>query len=372
MRIGIDCRELKKGVLTGIGRYLQNFLEYAVATEENHQLILYGNQNSHIPFSGANVTVRILPEYNTFGWDNFQLPQALLKDKVRLFFSPYEKAPLWSPVKTIITIHDLLFLYFPGQEYKSKKIYNFIYRKIRKISARQADRIITVSEFSKSDIIATYKIDPSKIRVIPNGVSPAFHPHIDDQTVQAIRTKYRIKDEFFLYVGNFKPHKNVHMLIRAYAQLADDIISQYQLVLCGKRDRYTDTLEDEVSDRNLDHRVIFTDMVPDEELPVLYNGAQLFIFPSLYEGSGFPPLEAMACGTPVIASNRTSLPEVVADAGVLVDPTEAGNITRAIEELLADQNLYQKFQEKGLARAKQFSTANSARLIMETLESCST
>jgi glycosyltransferase involved in cell wall biosynthesis len=229
--------------------------------------------------------------------------------------------------------------------------------------------IITVSQHSKMDIVQKWGIPDDKIKVIPNGVSKRFYPVESLELISKVKNKYGVKKDYILYVGNFKPHKNVSLLVKAFAQLPPSLRRHYQLVLAGTFDEYSTQLNAITADLHLKGKVVFTGAVYEEDLPVLYSGAMIFVFPSLYEGFGLPPLEAMSCGTPVICSNVTSLPEVVGDSGVLADPRESRNFADAMELLLTDHKLRDKLYYRGLQRAKEFSLERSAKKLLKTIES---
>jgi len=368
MKIGIDGRELIKDGMTGIGRYLRNFLEFALKERPDHTFIVYGNQNTWVDFVSPNLKVKIIPERFTIFWDHIILSRYIYRDKVDVFFSPFDKAPIFSPVPFIITIHDLLFYVISERNYLTRDFYNTAYTLLRKTIAKRASLVITVSQYSKNDIVKRWEILEDKVKVIPNGISEQFKPIESLELIDGVKKRYGIKGNYLLYVGNFKPHKNVTCLIDAFAKLPQDLKNLYQLVLCGKKDKYRILLEREIGNLRLSGKVVFIDMIAEEDLPALYSGATIFVFPSLYEGFGLPPLEAMACGTPVVCSNATSLPEVVGDSGVLVDPERPEALANAIESLLSDRSLLESLSLKGLKRAKEFSLEHTAKKLLETIE----
>jgi glycosyltransferase involved in cell wall biosynthesis len=368
LRLGIDGRELIKEGMTGIGRYLCNFLEFALKARPGHTFILYGNQNTKVDFGSPNLKIEIIPEKNTFFWDHITLSRCISKDSVDIFFSPFDKAPIFSSIPVISTVHDLLFSMVSEKGYRNRYFYNTIYLLLRRAIANKAHLIITVSQHSKEDIIQKWGIPGDKVKVIPNGVSKRFRPVESFELIGNIREKYGIKKDYILYVGNFRPHKNVPTLLEAFAKLPTKLRDNYQLVLTGKLDRYSTRLREMINNLRLDGEVVFIRMVYEEDLPALYSGAMIFVFPSLYEGFGLPPLEAMSCGTPVICSNVSSLIEVVGDSGVLVDPAESKNFVDAMELLLSNRSLRDTFRYKGLQRAKKFSLEHTAKKLLETIE----
>lgn len=368
MKIGIDGRELIKEGMTGIGRYLHNFLEFALKARPDHTFVLYGNQNTKVDFSSTNLQVKIIPEWYTLFWDHMTLSRYISKDRVDIFFSPFDKIPIFSSAPCIISVHDLLFSIVSEEGYRNRYVYNTLYLLSRRIITKKAHLIITPSQHSKKDIVQKWKTPEEKIKVIPNGVSKRFYPLRSLHLNSKVKEKYSIKKDYILYVGNFKPHKNVSSLLEAFAQLPPSLRERYQLVLAGTLDEYSAQLNAMAADLHLKGEVVFTGAVYEDDLPMLYSEAIIFVFPSLYEGFGLPPLEAMACGTPVICSNTTSLPEVVGDSGVLVDPRESKNFVGAIELLLSDRNLRDKLSSKGLQRAKEFSLERFAKKLLKTIE----
>jgi len=229
--------------------------------------------------------------------------------------------------------------------------------------AKRSHHIITVSENSKSEIIKYLNVSEEKISVIYGGYADIFKLESDDRLSSDVKRKYNITGNYLLYVGTLEPRKNLLGLIRAYAQsrAKDDFI----LVLAGGKGWQYENIFKLVRELKLENRIIFTGYVPENDLPGLYQGATLFVYPSFYEGFGLPPLEAMACGLPVIVSHTTSLPEVVGDAGVYVDPNDVEQISFSIDTVLSDSELRQTLIQRGLERAKLFSWEKAAK---ETLK----
>ena len=368
MRIGIDGRELLAQNVTGIGRYLRNFLISEVRERSPHTFVVYGNQYTSVDFSGSNVDVRIVPERLTLWWDQALLSRSVRTDRLDVLFSPYDKGPCHVPCPLILTVHDLLFTVVSDRTGIERILYNWAYVRYRKWMAERAALVITVSEHARRDIISIFGIPEDKICVVPNGVSEYYHPIHDRSLVEDVKQKYGVTQSYILYIGNFKPHKNVRWLVEAYRALPDSLKEQYQLVLCGRRDHFRTDLEAYVRHLQIERRTTFVDFVSDGDMPVLYSGAEIFVFPSLYEGFGLPPLEAMACGTPVISSNATSLPEVIGDAGVLVDPRYPDRLAEAMTAVLTDAGLRRELGLKGLCRARMFSVDRIAKRLLQAIE----
>jgi glycosyltransferase involved in cell wall biosynthesis len=252
--------------------------------------------------------------------------------------------------KYVITIHDLIPLIYPKTRQSMVSMsYKFLFPR----TLENADKIIAVSNSTKSDLIKYFNVSAEKIEVIHEAADERFKPLTDDE-VRKVKQKYHLDFPFILYVGGLTPYKNLITLVKAFYKLKIEGIN-HKLVIAGtKRWRYKE-LFDFIDHLHLQDDIIFTGYVPDEDLPSMYNAAELFIYPSLYEGFGLPPLEAMACGCPVIASNASSIPEVVGDAGILFDPYDVNKLADHIFEVLSDDLLRANLSKKGLDRAKQFT-----------------
>lgn len=266
------------------------------------------------------------------------------------------------PFKKVITVHDISSLIYPTfniRGYIAWKLFG-------KQTLKKVDKIIAVSENSKRDISRYLKIPEDKIRVIYNGKDERFEP-LNRREIDGFREKYNLNFPFILYVGVLQPRKNIPTLIKAYYKLKKFGI-KHKLVISGKKGWRYEEIFKTAGKLNLQNDVIFTGYILLEELPKLYNAADLFVFPSLYEGFGLPPLEAMACGTPVITSNRGALPEVVGDAGIMVDHYDVDGLAKAMLKVLSDDGLRQDMSGKGLERAKMFSWEKCAKETLEVYE----
>ena len=367
MKIAIDIREILRSKTTGIGRYLSNFLQYLSNTKRRNDYLLYGNQNTDYDATPNTLKTKTIQEHFTLTWDNLSLPINLRRDNIDLLFSPFDKAPLFSNIPYIITIHDLLFIKHTAYPSLKTYFYNEFYKLYHRQIAKKATKIITVSNYSKKDIREIYNIAEQKIEVIPNSISERFHP-IARSKVNSFLDNKNIDDNYILYVGNFKPHKNVSTLVRAYADLPSRIRENNKLILCGHKSNSLSSIKRIIDSLNLKGEIKLLHNISDEQLPKLYSGASLFVFPSLYEGFGLPPLEAMACGTPVICSNRTSLPEVVGESALLFNPQKTDVLANKISTVLTKSNLHQELKNKGLERTKKFSPKKVLPKLIQTIE----
>jgi glycosyltransferase involved in cell wall biosynthesis len=280
-----------------------------------------------------------------------------------LFHEPHYVLPPLTPVRSVVTIHDCIHLMFP--QYLPNRIAYGYARTFLWAATRRATRILTVSEASKRDIQRFFHVAPETIDVIYNGIDERFSEPPAEEEIQRVRERYQLTDPFVLYAGNIKPHKNLERLIEAFFRLRQSGHAEVKLLIIGDEISKYATLRRAVHRLKLHKHVRFFGFVPDQTLAVLYRLASVFVFPSLYEGFGLPPLEAMASGTPVVTSNVSSLPEVAGDAAVLVDPYDPEEIAGAMHRVLTDTALRAALVARGLARARQFSWERSVRRIRE-------
>ena len=290
-----------------------------------------------------------LPLMHTF--EAVWLSVLLLSMRPRVYFSPGFNPPLWSPIPFVFTIHDLIHLRFPDETNTRKSAY---YRFVVRPATVRAYRVLTVSEFSKRVILEWANLPEEKVVVVGNGVGAEFSPH---------GKRHEPGYPYIFYVGNKKPHKNFNRLLEAFAR--SGLQREVRLVCTGTPTAQMLGLIQELS---LERRVVFAGTIPDELLPAYYRGALALIFPSLYEGFGLPALEAMASGTPVVTSGVTSLPEVVGDAAVLIDPYDVESIAWGIRRVIEDSFLRKELRRKGLERAKRFSWDRTAGLTWKVLQ----
>jgi len=365
MRLGIDVREIENGVSTGIGRSLYNFLRYVSQSHHNDHVILFSSRP--LPFSfGPRIENVVMSEDSRRLWDQVKLPLALRNQMIEVFYSPYYKVPLWTSSRCVSSVLDLIYLRFEPYRKTMSLFATLYYKTFGRMCLNKAVKVLTCSQFSKSDIIGVYGIDRKKIEVIPLSVSAAYRPEADPARLEAVREQFGIRRKFVLYSGNFKAHKNVSALIDAFAQMVK--LEDLELVLVSPKTAGYAEIRGLAEKLGVLGRVIFTDRVTEEEtMRALYSAAGLFVMPSLYEGFGLPPIEAMACGTPVVCSNATSLPEVVGDAAVLVDARNPAEIAQAALTVLTDEVLRKGMVREGLLRAAQFSENTISRRLFDVL-----
>jgi glycosyltransferase involved in cell wall biosynthesis len=364
MRIGIDARSVLKQ-RTGVGNYTFNLIRHLSRLDQENQYVLFyshhRNVRSAIPrIENPNFQSRFVRFPNkllNFLWGTVRMPKIdWLVGKVDLYHSPNYTLNILARGKSLMTIHDLSFLAYrqfslaSGRWHYAFKIKNY---------AERVDAIAADSESTKGEIIKYLKIPEEKIFVIHLACSESFRPLSRSDRTQAIMEKYGIKGDFILHVGTLEPRKNLKGLILAYDR--SRARGDFLLVLAGGKGWKYKHIFRLVKRLKLEDRVVFCGYVPDSDLPELYNRASLFVYPSFYEGFGFPPLEAMACGTPVIVSKTTSLPEVVGAAGIYVDPSDPEQISFSMDTVLSDAGLLQDLRRRGLKRAGLFSWEKTAR-----------
>jgi glycosyltransferase involved in cell wall biosynthesis len=364
MHIAIDAHSVGTQ-LAGNVTYITNLIESLAEIDSENQYTLY-------------VTLPEAVERYRGRWPNFDVVKVTEQKSVRFFFSlnahlrrrPADvllvqfSAPPFTPCRVVASIHDLSFEHLP----ETFKWHSHTQMKITiRHTARKAAAIVTCSEYSRRDIIDTYRISPDKVTAIPLAAPTAFQRVTDSTELERVRRKYDIDGEFILGVGSIQPRKNLVRLIEAYSQLERSRVMA-PLLLVGKKAWLFEESVRAAADHSVDSKVRFTGFVPDDDLPALYSLAKFFVYPSFFEGFGIPPLEAMQCGLPVIAGDCTSLPEVVGDAGILVDPFDVSSIAGAIESMLRDDKLCETLRVRGLERAKQFSWNRTARETLNVFE----
>jgi len=363
MKIAIDARELKQKQVTGICRILKLFLDSISDVDRKYIYLLADNKTDTSSYSDIFHIIKMKAPF-TFWYDQVTIPKILKNENIDVFFSPYYKMPFLSKCKKIITICDLHF-FKPLLWKGSSRIKPF--KTYLRMALKQADKIITISKFSKTEILRQFDISEQKIKVIYLGVDKKFKPLNKEQTYK-LRDTYGINFKYILYIGNMKPHKNVEGLIKAYSPLSDEIKETYKLIIIAKKDENFIPLNKIVRKSNLQNNVIFLDFVPDDDLLLFYNFAELFVFPSYYEGFGLPPLEAMSCGTPVISSYTTSLREVLGESALFFNPYDIKEISRRISDVLNNNELKETLRSKGISHAKKYDNIVFSNDLLEEIK----
>ena len=360
MRIGIDARKLHD---FGIGTYIRNLLRHLARMDDRTEYVVVCRPEDRETLAALGENFRAVPETagNYTLAEQVKIPMALRRERVTLFHAPHYVLPPLIRCRSVVTIHDCIHLMFP-QYLPNRFAFDYARTSIRG-AAKRATRVLTVSESSKRDILKYVDTQPEKIDVIYNAYDERFAIDPAEEDVVRVRERYQLQDEFVLYAGNVKPHKNLERLIDAFQIVRKRGLDHLKLVLIGDDiSKYT-ALRRAVHRHQLHKYVRFLGYLPEETLAVMYRLAAVFVFPSLYEGFGLPPLEAMASGTPVVTSNVSSLPEVAGDAAVLVDPYDPAAIADGIYRVLTDEQLRKDLRHRGVARAGMFSWEQSVRRV---------
>jgi glycosyltransferase involved in cell wall biosynthesis len=362
VRIGIDVRKLRD---FGIGTYIRNLLRQLARLDPDTEYVLLCRPQDRGALASVGENFRSVPETaaNYSIVEQFKIPWALRREKVDLFHAPHYVLPPLVSCKSVVTIHDCIHLMFP--QYLPNRLALGYARTSITMAAKRATRVLTVSQSSKRDILKFVNVPPDKIDVIYNSYDDRFGVMPSDEDFFRVRERYQLHDEFVLYAGNVKPHKNLARLIEAFHHVRNRGLDQLKLVLIGEDISKYAALRRAVHKHQLHKYVRFLGYLPEDTLAVMYRLARVFVFPSLYEGFGLPPLEAMASGTPVVTSNVSSLPEVAGDAALLVDPYDPTAIADGIFTVLTDSSVRNDLKEKGIARARQFSWNASVRRVLD-------
>jgi len=354
MKIAIDI-QTTLGQPTGFGFYVSNLIANLQKEKGEHELILLRPK-----------TEKDFSTPQRFTWDQTTLPTLAKAAKADLLHQPCFSAPFSFKGPVVITIHDIISILFPENIPFASRMF---YSKWMPFAYRKATQIITISESTKADIQSILKIPEEKITVIPLAVDERFQDPIHKSDVAKVSKKLNLPEKYILHVGTLEPRKNLEFLIEAFAKSLEIAGNEdLALVITGKKGWYFEGLFAKVKQLKLGKKVIFTGYIDEEDKPALYRGARLFAFPSLYEGFGLPPLEAMASGVPVISSNTSSMPEVIGEAGILLSPRDKNGWVEAITKVNQDTDLRKKMIEKNKGQVATFSWANTAKKTIEVYQ----
>jgi glycosyltransferase involved in cell wall biosynthesis len=364
MHIGLNAHLLssaKSYRAAGINWYIYSLLQHLPDAVGEHKLTIFlGDREARGSLRGVRTRVSSLPTRSPvirILWEQLVQPVQLLREGIDLLHSLAFVQPVVLHCAGVVTVYDLSFVLFPQRLPSWRRMY---LKWGTAFSAQRAKRVIAISASTKRDVVRVLDVSESKVDVVPCGVDEDFRPMESLAQFEALRTKRHLPPQMILFVGTLEPRKNLTTLLRSYALLKRRF-DPPPLVLGGPRGWGHEEIFSLAEELDLRDEVLFPGYIPREELPLWYNAASLFVYPSLYEGFGLPPLEAMACGTPVIASDTSALPEVVSDAGLLVEPTDAEGMAEAMQRLLSDGDLRETLRQKGLQRAKSFSWQRAAR-----------
>ncbi len=374
MRIGIDVRAVGPH-FPGITRALLGLLRGLHRIDHDEQLVLYHRpiDHDHLASTGVADDTRfdlVSADTGPFALaQQWRLPLAARRSGVALWHAPYYLRPFTGLPPTVVTIYDLIDPGMPRLPLHSRpRVRSILWQTVMRLSIRSAAHIITSSDATARDLQQSYRLPPESVSVVPLAPDERFRPQ-PVPVVAALKQKYSLPERYVAYLGSNKPHKNLRALVEAWGVVAPGLHGEAGgappcLVIAGREDPRFQSARKRVVELGLGRSVRFLPDVADADLPALLSGALVFVFPSLAEGFGLPPLEAMACGTPVIASDRASIPEVVGDAGLLVEPLPAA-LAAALRRMIDDDGLRRELSAHGLRRAAEFSWASTARATLD-------
>lgn len=365
MRIGIDARMID---WAGVGRYTRNLLDNLAKIDSRNEYILFCYQQSKglIPvadnFIFRPVTQPVFSMSSQLSW-----ARDVSRAELSIFHSPSYVVPLLFSQNSVVTMHDLIPLLFPDN--LQTKAAQISYISMIRLAVKRSSRIIAVSEHTKSDLVQHLGVPEEKLTTIYEAAEGNYRVINDTEKIEQALRHYGVKKPYFLWVGNYKPHKNVVRLIEAFSKLQKkEKLDDLSLVLVGPRDKRFPEAPKLISKLGMEDRIRQTGFVLEEDLVCLYSAATAFVLPSLYEGFGLTVLEAMACGTPVICSNSSSLPEVAGEAACFIDPNDSESITIAMKRILDDSMLSEALSKKGLKQAGKFSWMKTAQQTLAVYE----
>lgn len=360
---------------SGVGQFTKRITEALLKLDQKNHYHIFGFFPRHMepPISRAkhhNLFYKafwMLPAKVFYGLSTYFFAppvDLLLRGRADVMFFPnFETMPSFFQTPKVVVVHDISFLTHQNLV-MPRNVYRFK-RNVRR-SLRQAKKVITVSEHSKKEIVDHYKIHPDKVEVVYNGVDTSVFKPASTQEIAAITRKYKIKGSYLLFVGDIQPRKNIEGLLHAYRLLPAEIKDKYCLVLAGSKGWRDGAIHEAIERFQKEgNKIQPLGYVPDEDLPALYSGAEVFVYPSLYEGFGVPIIESMACHTPVITSNISSIPEIAQEAAILVDPHDVRQLSEAIEKVLKDKDLQQDLIEKGQRNIERFNWDRSAQKLLD-------
>lgn len=370
MIIGIDASRAVKTQRTGTEGYAYFLINALIplAQQAGHCLRLYFNEPpppdlfpSMTPECEAQVEARVLPFPRL--WTHWRLARELHADPPDVFFTPAHVIPLTYQRPSVATVHDLGYHHFPDTHTRSQLWY---LQWSTRHNGRASRLVIADSLATRQDLLHFYGTDPAKVRVVYPGVDPDLHPVEDTVAITAVLRKYGVTPPYLLYLSTLQPRKNLVRLIRAYVQSG----APHQLVIAGKKGWLAEPILDEIFhlDIAVAKKIILPGFVPNEDKGTLISGATALLYPSLYEGFGFPLLEAQVCGTPALAANTSSLPEIAADSALLVNPLDVNAIADAIRQLTRDPLLRHELVQKGFENVQRFTWAATAQQVLAVLE----
>lgn len=363
LRIGFDARTID---WSGWGTYARNLLlQFA---ERDLDLVVFCPDGKREAIPAASCFSFVSANVDPMSRSGRAVFAAIVEHSgVDLLHVPSHLAPTPVRVPLVATVHDVIPLIYPRSV--RNPLARVRYRRQLDRTLAEARCVITVSRISRSTLTAYARVDPAKVRVIHNGVSERFKPEENPEVLDTVRQRYGLPDRFALWIGEFLPQKNLEFLVAAWAQVLREVAQAPPLVLAGAQRGEFRKIAREVTRRGLESRVLFPGFIRDDDLAAVYSAARLFVFPSLYEGFGLPPLEAMACGTPCVVSNSSALPEVTGRAAMMFNPTSTEQFVECVARVLQDEDLEGRLRREGLRQAGLFTWDRAAAETVAVYES---
>lgn len=364
-KIGIDAR-MYGYAQTGIGNYIRHLLYCIFETDKKNEYVIFLMPEEYDNFNLPNERIKkVKVSAKWYGWkEQLLFPFQLYKENLDLMHFTHFNSPVLYFKRSIVTIHDITPYFFPGHKMRSI-IRKIGFKTVFFSSVKKAAKVIAVSENTKNDIANYFKIKRDKINVIYEGTDSQFKIINNDQRTIKIKKKHNIIKPFIFYTGVWRNHKNLVGLIKAFGILRNKYKLDYQLVLGGREDPYYPEVRETWEKLKLGQEIIRTGFIDQKDLPLFYNMAEVFIIPSFYEGFGLIGLESFACGTPVISSNTTSLPEVLGTAAIYFNPNDSKEMAEKIKLVLMDKKLYNELIEKGFMQCEKYSWKKMGEETME-------
>ena len=350
----------------GAGRYTLSLITALSQIDRDHDYVVYARRHSLDTLGGLGTNVQVvdlgeMSRGKRYVWEQTSLPADLRRRRVKLLHSPHHTVPLVSPCPRVVTVHDVTFFLIPERYPLARRLF---FQAATYLSAKRARAIIVPSESAARDLRVVLQPPIDRVHVTYEGVDPTFRPLDTSECAGHVRSRYGLAPGYLLSLGTLEPGKNRSILLQALRRLVDDGCD-LSLAIVGQLGWSDTATEQELSRLGLRERVRFTGYVPQADLPALYNAASVFVFPSLHEGFGLPALEALACGTPVVTSNRSALPEGVGEAALLVDPESADAISAAIARVLDEPTLAALLRQAGIERAASFTWEACAQATLQ-------
>jgi len=358
MRIGVEGRTLQ-GERYGVARYLVNLLRHLVELEDDLYVVYLSRPTEPLDFESTRLEMKVLGGAPGLTWRHLRLPLAMRRDRVDLHFSPSYFLPLLKVCPAVVVVHDITFKVHPEWFAADRR---FLFDDLFWREVKRAERIVTVSEHSRGDIVRVLGVEPSRVAVVPEAADPLFRPVRDEARLEEVRARFGLSPGFLFTAGAIHTRRNLERLIEAVSIAGRELGRELELLILGTTAPFTPPVDIWGTARRcgMEERVKRLEYVSDEELLLLYNACGAFVYPSLYEGFGLPVIEAMACGAPVACSNVTSLPEVAGEAALYFDPLSVEDMSGAVARLVGEEGLREDLSQAGLRRAASFSWRRAA------------